>query len=280
MRLPLKPALVLAAVLLAGGLAAYLLLGRAPVETTLRTAGIIEGREVNLASQVLGRIAQVCCTEGDAVHAGEVAVTLDSKDLAAALAQAQAEANRAKVQLTDAETKLVRARDLFKKHFTSQQDLDDALAARNEADAGYEAAKAAVAYDQVKLDEATIASPLDGTVVYKAFAVGEMVSPGQTVLTVVDTRHLYARVDIDETRIDGVELGAPATVTTIGEPHHTFAGRVSEIGRYADFATQRDVTHGRQDIRTFRVKIAVDNRAGMLKPGMTVEVVIPRKAAS
>lgn len=274
-----KIVIALAVVLVAGGVAAYFFWHRPPPDTTLRTAGIIEGREVNLASQVLGRIDKVCCHEGDTVHAGEVAVTLESRDLAAALAEAEAEANKAKVQLADAGTKLVRTRNLFKKSHVSQQELDDALAARNEAAAGYAAAKAAVAYDRVKLDEATIVSPLDGTVVYKGFAKGEMVNPGQTVLTVVDTSRLYARVDIDQTRIDGVALGAAATVTTIGEPPHEFTGRVSEIGRYAEFATQRDVTHGRQDIRTFLVKVAVDNRAGMLKPGMTVEVAFPHKVA-
>jgi hypothetical protein len=52
---------------------------------------------------------------------------------------------------------------------------------------------------------------------------------------------------------------------------------VSEIGRYAEFATQRDVTRGRQDIKTFRIKIRVADSHGMLKPGMTVEVKIPRR---
>ncbi len=275
MPLPRKAALVIAALVFAGGLAAYLLLGRAVTDTGLHSAGIIEGREVNLASQVLGRIALVCCREGDGVKAGEVVVTLDSEDLAAALAQAEAEAHKAEVHLADAETRLKRAQDLFRKTYASQQALDDATAARNEAEADLQAAQAAVAYDRVKLEQAIIRSPIDGTVVYKAFAKGEMVSPGQTVLTLVDTGHLYARVDIDETHIDGVTLGTPATVTTIGDPPHRFRGKVSEIGRYADFATQRDVTHGRQDIRTFRVKVAVDDPSGILKPGMTVEVAFP-----
>jgi len=56
-----------------------------------------------------------------------------------------------------------------------------------------------------------------------------------------------------------------------------FRGKVSEIGRYAEFATQRDVTRGRQDIKTFRVKIKIDDKEGILKPGMTVSVEIPKK---
>ena len=47
----------------------------------------------------------------------------------------------------------------------------------------------------------------------------------------------------------------------------------------AEFATQKDMTRGRQDIKTFKVKISVDNSDGILKPGMTVEVEIPQKDA-
>jgi RND family efflux transporter MFP subunit len=274
----MKPTAILAAiaVLLGAGVAAYGLMGHTPPDTQLRSAGIIEGREVNLASQVQGRIAEICCREGDQIPAGQLLVSLDSRDLAAALAQAEAEEKKAQVQLTDAESRLVRTRGLSGKHFASQQDLDDALAARNEAEAALQAAQAAVAYDRVKLDETRIISPMDGTLVYQFFAAGEIVSPGQTILTLVDTRHLYARLDVDETRIDDLALGTPARLSTLGKPPHRINGRVSEIGRYADFATQRDVTRGRQDIRTFRVRVAVDDPQGVLKPGMTVEVTIPR----
>jgi HlyD family secretion protein len=72
-------------------------------------------------------------------------------------------------------------------------------------------------------------------------------------------------------------LGNDASVTVESRPGKVFRGRVSEIGRYAEFATQRDVTRGRQDIKTFRVKIKVDDKEGILKPGMTVSVEIPKK---
>ena len=69
-------------------------------------------------------------------------------------------------------------------------------------------------------------------------------------------------------------LNAVAMIRTEGESKRVFKGRVSEIGRYAEFATQRDVLRGRQDIKTFRVKIDIDDPAGILKPGMTVEAEI------
>jgi HlyD family secretion protein len=77
--------------------------------------------------------------------------------------------------------------------------------------------------------------------------------------------------------VSSVTLGSDASMTVESIPGKVFNGKVSEIGRYAEFATQRDVTRGRQDIKTFRVKIKVGDTGGVLKPGMTVAVEIPKK---
>jgi HlyD family secretion protein len=74
-----------------------------------------------------------------------------------------------------------------------------------------------------------------------------------------------------------VVLDGRASVTAEGLPGRVFKGKISEIGRYAEFATQRDVVRGREDIKTFRVKVRVEDPDGLLKPGMTVEVAIPVK---
>jgi HlyD family secretion protein len=147
----------------------------------------------------------------------------------------------------------------------------------NASRAALKEAEANLAFYQSKLADTVIATPVRGTVIFKAFETGETVSPGETILTVVDLEDLYARVDIDETKIGNVVLHGDAFVTVDGVPGRVFKGRITEIGRYAEFATQRDVIRGREDIKTFRVKIGVDDPSGILKPGMTVEVEIPRK---
>ena len=57
-------------------------------------------------------------------------------------------------------------------------------------------------------------------------------------------------------------IGSEAPVTVEAMPGRVFKGKVYEIGRYGEFATQRDVTRGRQDIKTFRVKIKVEDKRG------------------
>lgn len=338
-----------AAVLLVAGIGSYALYVHDGTETALRTSGIIEGIEVNLAPKVAGRISEICCSEGTRVQKGQVAIRLESEDLRAAVAQAaagveranadvnvamssvayakanvesaeaeiktaEAEMEKARVQMEEAKRKLSRSRALYEQQFISQEEFDTAVtvydasaadgtswqsriaaarskrdatsaqlrAAENQLDlarADSRQAEANLAYNRAKLADTTIASAISGTVVFKALEEGETVSPGQTVLTVVDLASLYARVDIDERSVGEIVLNSGAIVTTEGLPPRTFQGRVSEIGRYADFATQRDVTRGRQDIKTFRVKIAVEDPTGFLKPGMTVGVEIPGKPA-
>jgi HlyD family secretion protein len=156
--------------------------------------------------------------------------------------------------------------------------LNSSISELNSAKAGLKESEANLSYHLSKLNDTTIITPVSGTVIFKALEKGETVSPGVTILTIVDMGSLYIRVDIEETLIGSVALDSESFVRAEGIPDKVFKGRVSEIGRYAEFATQRDVTRGRQDIKTFRVKIKVTDTGGLLKPGMTVEVEIPKKA--
>lgn len=156
--------------------------------------------------------------------------------------------------------------------------VNSSISERNSAKARLKESEANLSYHMSKLNDAVIITPVSGTVIFRALEKGETVSPGITILTIVDMDNLYIRVDIEETLIGSVVLDSEAIIRAEGIPDKVFKGKVSEIGRYAEFATQRDVTRGRQDIKTFRVKIKVTDTGGVLKPGMTVEVEIPKKA--
>ena len=165
----------------------------------------------------------------------------------------------------------------YSKRDAALAQLETAESQLKSARANLKQAEASLSYNLAKLADTIITSPISGTVVFKALEKGETVSPGMTILTIVDMEDLYVRVDMDETLIDSIALNSEAIIRTEGTTERTFKGKVYEIGRYAEFATQRDVTRGRQDIKTFRVKIKLEDTGGVLKPGMTVEVEIPKK---
>lgn len=156
--------------------------------------------------------------------------------------------------------------------------LNASMSELNSAKARLKESVANLSYHMSRLSDTVIKTPASGIVIFKSLEKGETISPGVTILTVVDMNNLYVRVDIEETLIGSVALNSEAIVRVEGIPDKVFKGQVSEIGRYAEFATQRDMTRGRQDIKTFRVKIKVTDTGGVLKPGMTVEVEIPKKA--
>jgi HlyD family secretion protein len=225
---------------------------------------------------------------------------------------AESDLDKVRVQMELAKSEMDRSNALYKKDFISKESVDIAVTAYNASVADYTSSKsrlasanskrdaalaqletaenqlksvranlkqseASLSFNIAKLADMTITSSISGTVVFKSLEKGETVSPGMTILTIVNTGNLYTRVDIDETLIENVALNSEANIRTEGNPKKLFKGEVSEIGRYAEFATQRDVTRGRQDIKTFRVKIKLKDPGGVLKPGMTVEVEILKK---
>jgi HlyD family secretion protein len=127
---------------------------------------------------------------------------------------------------------------------------------------------------ETQLKDTEIISPIEGVVVYKAYEEGEMVNAGASVYTIHDFKDIWVRVDIEETMIGRIKLGSRAAVTAPSIPDKEFKGDVIEIGREGEFATQRDVTRGRADIRTFRVKIGIKDSNGLLKSGITAKVKI------
>jgi HlyD family secretion protein len=263
-------------------------------DASVHTSGIVEGVEMQVTSKVAGRIATICCREGEMVKAGDVVVQLASEDLAAAveqaaaeIASAEAELRRARAQEAEARRNRDRYTDLHRKNAVAKAAYDAAVTSHATAAATTAAAQARLAaaqashrYAEAKWADTVIKSPMDGMVVFRALEEGETVAPGVTILTVVDQRHLFVRSDLDERLVGRIAVGDPATISIEGVPGQLFSGKVAEIGRYGEFATQRDVVRGRQDLRTFKVRLALGEHGGRLSPGMTVEVSIPARGGN
>jgi multidrug resistance efflux pump len=270
---------------------------------SIRTAGIVQGTEVNITSNIPGKIAELCCSEGENVTAGSVAASLDSDDFKAAVEQADASVQRtiadiktseanieaAKARLVEAKIQKERITNLFQESLVPRAEFDASEANFNSAAAIHKASvsqlasskarlkesEALLSQQKARLNDTIITTPISGVVVFKALERGEFVSPGITIYTIVDMENLWVRIDIEESLIGMIKIGDNAVITTDAKPDKKIEGKVSEIGRYAEFATQRDVKHGTQDIKTFHVKIHFTDEERFLKPGMTVNVEIP-----
>jgi HlyD family secretion protein len=136
-----------------------------------------------------------------------------------------------------------------------------------------QAASAQSAKADVRLRYTEIHAPIEGLVDVRAARVGEVVSVGQPIVTLINPDDLWVRADVEESYIDQVRLGDKLTVRLPSGVERE--GTVFYRGADAGFATQRDVSRTKRDIKTFEVRLRVDNKDRRLAVGMTAYVLMP-----
>jgi HlyD family secretion protein len=127
----------------------------------------------------------------------------------------------------------------------------------------------------VRLGYTEIRSPVDGIVDVRAALPGEVVSPAQPIVTLIDEDAYWIRADVPETYIDLIHLGDRMTVRLPSGAERKAA--VFYRGVDASFATQRDVSRTKRDIKTFEIRLRADNQDRALALGMTAYVLLPVK---
>ncbi len=245
----------------------------------IQTVGIIEAPEVNISSRIGGRIASLKLVEGDLIEQGQVVCVIEDVDIRNQLAQARANLLMAQADADNAQRTMKRDQELFVRGVIAAQTRDDQLNLLEKDRAAVAAAKAAVQLYQDQLNDTQIRAPMSGVVVSKNLEVGEWVNPGTAILTVDDLSTIWARVDLEETQLGFIRVGTPGQVTLPTQPPTVISGQVMAIGQEGQFATETDVRRGRQDIRTFYVKVRLLQPGGIAKPGMTAEVTFRRPDA-
>jgi HlyD family secretion protein len=125
---------------------------------------------------------------------------------------------------------------------------------------------------QVRLGYTKIYAPVTGTVSVRAARQGEVLNIGQPICTIVDYTDSWVRAAIPETQADRIGIGDTLSVRLPGGT--ATAGKVFYKSAEADFATQRDVSRRKRDIKTIVLKVRLDNPKGAYVPGMTAEVLV------
>ena len=306
----------------------------------IRVSGHVEATETRIAPEAGGRILTLTVKEGDRVQAGQVVMTLDTRDVqlsiqraqaerAAADAQlrlvmagarvedvrqaqsqtetARAELAAARTELEAAEQDLARFETLLSTNSGSRKQRDDAATRRDVArdrvasaqgrvrtaeeahaklKAGarpeeVEAARARVgvvsaqiATLEKNMGDASVQSPVTGTVTEKLVEVGEMIAPRAPVLLVVDLDRAWADVFVPEPVVPQIKIGQAATIHT-DAGGTGIAGTIGYISPKAEFTPRNVQTAEERSKLVYRVRINVDNKDGVLKQGMPVEADIP-----
>jgi HlyD family secretion protein len=202
------------------------------------------------------------------------AIQLAKAGVASDQERVQAETNLQAAQATvQAQQDMVRA---------AEADLKAAIARTNQANAARSTVAASEAdlktaiaqknHAAVRLGYSNVYAPVSGTVSVRAARQGEVVNIGGPIVTIVDLSDTWARAAIPETYADHIGYG---DVLRVRMPGGTItSGKVFFKGVESDFATQRDVSRRKRDIKTIVLKIRLDNPKGAYVPGMTAEVLV------
>ncbi len=126
---------------------------------------------------------------------------------------------------------------------------------------------------KVILNYTKIMAPTNGIVDTRAALSGEVVNPGQAIVTLINQDDLWVRADVEESYIDTIPLGKKLAVKLPSGT--TREGTVFYRGVDADYATQRDVSRTKRDIKTFEIRLRCDNSDRALAVGMTAYVQLP-----
>lgn len=139
-------------------------------------------------------------------------------------------------------------------------------AAARQAQASHQAAVA-------KLDQTQILAPVDGVITLRAAREGEVVAPGSPIVTIFDLADTWVDADVEETYAPLIRMGETMQVKL--PTGRMVSGPVIYKAVEADFATQRDVSRTKRDIKTVAIRVKVANPQGELPLGMTAWVQLP-----
>jgi HlyD family secretion protein len=279
--------IVLILLVLAAAAGIYYALTRPPSEILL--TGIVTTDEVIVSPEIQGRLQRLFVQEGDPVTNGELLALIQPETEQANMAfyasseqQSAADLAQAQADLENARLNFGRIQGLYSNNVESVQTYDQARttyeSVRARVDSLNQQIQAAAAQKEkaaVQLGYTRIVAPIAGIVDTRAALQGEVVNPGQAIVTLIDQDDLWVRADVEETYIDRIHLGDQLPMTLPSGAMRT--GTVFYRGVDADYATQRDVSRTKRDIKTFEIRLRCDNRDRSLAVGMTAYVTLPLK---
>jgi len=249
--------------------------------------------KVEIKSKASGIVKKLYVEYGDHVKAGQMLAELDREQIEAqvreskaALDAAIADYERSKVDAQGVDIPTLkrayeRAQQMAKEGVVSSSALDDAQRNYELAVNKQSVAKAQLAVNKAKVDQArasletqqenlsyaTIIAPIDGIILSRDVEVGDAVSSilvlgssATLVMTLGDTHEVYVKGKVDESDIGKVYLGQPARIKVESFKDKTFNGKVTKI---SPMGVEKD------NVTTFEVRVSIDNATGELKAAMT-----------
>lgn len=251
---------------------------RRDLRIAVEAAGVVEPvTTVEVKSKASGEILELNVDTGDRIDEGALLARIDQRVLNNTLEQAKASLEVAEARLANAESQLERVESLYERKAVSKSDYE--MSTLEHATAKSEVVRSEIQVENavIQLGDSDVLAPISGTIIERAVEQGTVISSpmgsvsgGTLLLKMADLSRVQVRMLVDEIDIGKVQPGVLATVVVAAFPSRPFRGEVIKVEPQA--VDQQNVT-------MFPVLIDIDNREGLLKPGMNadVEVVIDER---
>ncbi|KLE32052.1 efflux RND transporter periplasmic adaptor subunit [Aurantiacibacter gangjinensis] len=263
--------------------------------TVTATGSLRPTNQVEVGSEVSGRIDRVLVDVNDQVARGQVLAIINTDVIQDQITQGRANLNAARARVAEAQAtmqfdtaQLQRLRNVYEAsdgRVPSRAELEQAEASLARSQAAVASARANVASAQASLstaltsqDRAVIRSPVSGVV------LARQVEPGQTVVASFNTPTLFVlaesldqmqlRVDLDEADVGQVEVGQEATFTVDAYPGRRFPATVERVDLASNNIAQNQQQQQGQQVVSYEARLLVGNDEGLLRPGMTATATV------
>ena len=241
--------------------------------------------QVDVAAKYGGRIKEILAREGDLVEEGQVLVKMDTDELEAELekdkaklaeseqaaAEVKTEITKDESQLNLADVEFKRSKSLFDRKVVAREEydryrtrletakasLEGSKAKLNTANQSINSAAAEVKRTQVKIDDATLKSPVKGRVLYRLAEPAEVVPLGGKVLTLINLGDVYMEMYLPAQEAARVKIGADARIVLDARPEYAAQAKVSYVSPEAQFTPKQVETRSERDKLMFRIKLQV-----------------------
>jgi HlyD family secretion protein len=275
---------------------------REVVSTITATGQVRARRQVNISSDVMGRVTELLVEEGSEVEEGDVLLSIDPSQIRAAVSRARASLSQAEAQvaqqranLFQAERELARLRGIAERDsaLVSRQSLEEAEtrlevqgALLRSALHGAEQAQAGLDEAGDQLNRTTIRAPISGRVIRlnieqgETAVVGTMNNPGSLLLTIGDLSAIEAVLAVDETDVPRIAVGDSALVELDAFPDKLFEASVTSIGNSAIQGGVQPAAGGAAASVDFEVILTLFNPPTELRPDLsaTADIIVDRVA--
>lgn len=246
---------------------------RQTIVVDAQATGVVEPINViEVKAKSSGQIVSMPVETGTLLKPGDLLVQLDTRDTRNAYSQAKADLDAANIKLQVSRRARDRASELFRERIITSGENEAAQVDYANSQATVLRNRASLDLRAQSLEEATVRAPVGGTVIEKTVSLGQVIASGTgsfgggtTILKMADLTKVRVRALVNETDIGKVRSGLTATVMVDAFPDRPFVGTVEKIEPQATV---------QQAVTMFPVLVSIDNRAGLLMPGMNGEVSI------